>query len=61
MAKFNPNIDQDYSLVGIKPGIIIFKGEKIDFRIIDAEKAEALVKDGCQYIRKVKKRTKSSS
>jgi hypothetical protein len=55
LDKLSPHISKYYSLIGIKPGVLIFKGEKLDFRSISKERADRAYAEGCQYLRKKRK------
>lgn len=56
--KTTPILDGAYEVVGVVPGPIAFKTFGIiDLSKIKADKAEALVKAGCPYLRKVEKKT----
>tara|TARA_R110001592_G_scaffold74779_5_gene226869 strand:- start:1770 stop:1949 length:180 start_codon:yes stop_codon:yes gene_type:complete len=55
LDKPSPHISKHYSLIGIKPGVVIFKGEKLDFRTISKERADRAYAAGCHYLRKKQK------
>ena len=58
MDKLSPHISRYYSLRGIKPGVVIFKGEKLDFRTLTKAQADKAFEAGCPYLqkRRVKKK-----
>jgi len=55
MDKLSPHISEHYTLQGIKPGVLIFKGQRLDFRTITKERADRAFANGCSYLRKKRK------
>lgn len=60
MAELSEHIKDDYSIVHVVPGVLIFKGEKVDLRTISKAKADELVNQGFRYLKKKRKRRKAS-
>lgn len=58
MDKLSPHISGIYTLKGIRPGVVIFKGEKLDFRRITKEQADKAFAAGCPYLQKKRKTKK---
>lgn len=50
--KISPAIEGQFEMVGILPGIVIIKGQEVDFTKISLEQAEELHKNGCRYLKK---------
>jgi len=58
LDKLSPHISRYYTLKGITPGVIIFKGEKLDFRNITKEQADKAFAAGCPYLQQKRKSRK---
>lgn len=50
--KLSEHINDDYSLVGIKPGVVVISGKRYDFRTITKKEADTLYQNGCRYLKK---------
>ena len=60
--KLSPVLEGKFEAVGVQPGIVA--GKKfgtVDLRTISLEKAEALVKEGFPYLKKIEKQSKSEA
>lgn len=57
------HLEGKYVMVGVQPGEIAYGPNRqiIDTRSCTAKEAEAAVKAGCRYIKKVEKKKSSSS
>ena len=55
MSGLSKKIAANYDLIGIVPGEVIIGGVSVDFRTISKDKADALFKNGCRYLRKKEK------
>ena len=57
--KGTPILDGAYEVLHVKPGVIGYGKSFVDLSKLTPAKAEELVKQGCPYLRKVVKRSKT--
>lgn len=57
--KGTPILNGAYEVILVKPGVIGYGKSFVDLSKLTPAKAEELVKQGCPYLRKVAKRSKT--